>query len=70
MNELTVIQQQEILGKPFTVYGDFENPLFLAREVAEWIEHSDVSTMIRNVDDDEKVTNIVCTLGGNQTAWF
>ncbi len=26
MKELTVIQQQEILGKPLTVYGDFENP--------------------------------------------
>lgn len=34
-----------------------------------WIEHSDVSTMIRNVDENEKVTNIVCTPGGNQEAW-
>ena len=39
-----------------TLYGDIDNPLFLAKEVAEWIEHSDVSTMIRNIDDDEKLT--------------
>ena len=55
MNELTVIQQQEILGKPFTVYGDFENPLFLAREVAEWIEHSNARVMLQTVDEEEKL---------------
>lgn len=70
MKELAVIQQQEILGKPFTLYGDFENPLFLAKEVAEWIEHSNVSMMLQTIDDDEKVVNIVYTLGGNQEAWF
>ena len=70
MKELTVIQQQEILGKPLTVYGDFENPLFLAKEVAEWIEHSQVVRMLQNIDDDEKVMNIVHTPGGNQETWF
>ncbi len=72
MNELTVIQQQEILGKPFTVYGDFENPLFLAREVAEWIDYSEsnVSKLVAMVDEEEKVRNIITTLGGNQEAWF
>ena len=52
------------------MYGNDENPLFLAKDVAAWIEHSDVSMMMRNVDDEEKVTNIVCTHGGNQNAWF
>ena len=70
MNELKVINEQEVLGKHFAIYGDLENPLFLAKDVANWIEHSDVSTMVRNVDDDEKVTNIVCTRGGNQKATF
>ena len=72
MKELTVIQQQEILGKPLTVYGDFENPLFLAKEVAEWIEYdvSSVNKMLNNVDEDEKVRNIIPTLGGNQETWF
>ena len=70
MSKLSIIQQQEILGKPFTLYGDFENPLFLAKEVAQWIEHSQVVRMLQTVDDDEKVMNIVHTPGGNQEAWF
>lgn len=69
-NEMTVINETEIMNKRFRVYGTFENPLFLAKDVAEWIEHSDTSTMLRSVDEDEKVTNNVCTLGGNQNAWF
>ena len=39
-NELLIISQQQVLNKNFTVYGTFENPLFLAKDVAEWIEHS------------------------------
>ena len=70
MNKLAVIKQQEILGKPFTLYGDFENPFFLAKEVAEWIEHSDVSTMIRNVDKDEKLIQTLFVSGQNRETWF
>ena len=67
---LKVIHSSEVLGKTFQIYGSAENPLFFAKDVAEWIEHSDVSTMLRSVDEDEKVTNIVCTPGGKQNAWF
>ena len=70
MNEITMISKSIFLGKEIDVYGTAENPLFLAKDVAEWIEHSDVSTMMRNVDEDEKVTNNVCTPGGTQSAWF
>lgn len=71
MNELTVIQQQEILGKPFTVYGDFENPLFLAREVAEWIEHSNARVMLQTVDEEEKLcVNNPYALKGQKEQWF
>lgn len=70
MSYLEIIDQREVLGKEFRIYGDKENPLFLAKDVAGWIEHSDVSTMLRNIDEGEKVTNIVCTPGGNQEAWF
>ncbi len=38
--------------------------------MAEWIEHSNVSMMLNKVDEDEKVLNNVCTLGGKQRAWF
>ena len=70
MKELTIINEQQVLGKHFAIYGTPEEPLFLAKDVAEWIEHSDVSTMIRKVDSGEKVTNIVCTPGGHQEMWF
>lgn len=58
MNELKIVNEQEVLGKNFRIYGDFENPLFLAKDVAEWIEHSKVSIMLESVDDDEKIKKI------------
>ena len=39
MNELKVLNEQEVLGKQFRVYGTAEEPLFLAKDVAEWIEY-------------------------------
>ena len=40
-----------------------ENPLFLAKDVAEWIEHSHVTNMLKNVDEDEKTTCTINTTG-------
>ncbi|WBF54873.1 phage antirepressor KilAC domain-containing protein [Lysinibacillus sp. JK80] len=61
MNQLQVIHEQVVLMKKFKVYGTLDNPLFLAKEVAEWIDYSktsqgyyDVSTMLNTVDEDEK----------------
>ena len=68
--QMQVIDKTEILDHEVITYGDLENPLFLAKDVANWIEHSDVSKMIRNVDDDEKVKNNNPTLGGQQEMWF
>ena len=68
--EIKVIDEREVLGKHFRVYGDIENPLFLAKDVAEWIEHSNPRMMLQNSDEDEKVVNNVYTPGGNQEAWF
>lgn len=70
MNNLEIIKEQEVLGKEFRIYGDAENPLFLAKDVAEWIEHSNPRMMLSKVDEDEKVVNNVYTLGGNQQTWF
>lgn len=64
---LTVISRQNVLEKDFTVYGSVENPLFLAKDVAEWIDYAktsegfyNVSMMLKTIDDDEKLTiNIV-----------
>ena len=36
-NEIVVIDERKVLNFDFRVYGDFNNPLFLAKDVAEWI---------------------------------
>lgn len=63
MNNLQVINQQEILGRDFKIYGTLENPLFLAKDVAEIIENKNVSQMLNVVDEDEKAIYNVYTLG-------
>ena len=57
--ELTIINEQEVLGKHFTVYGTADEPLFLAKDVAEWIEHSKPSIMVDTVDEDEKLRETI-----------
>ena len=47
-----------------------EEPLFRAKDVADWIEHSDVHKMVQSVDEDEKGIYNVYTLGGNQDVLF
>lgn len=68
--ELSIIDERELLGKEFRIYGTFENPLFLAKDVANWIEHSNPRMMLKSIDEDEKVVNNAYTLGGNQEMWF
>ena len=70
MNKIIILNNQEVLGKDFTVYGDIDNPLFLAKDVADMIGHSNVSKMMSSVDDDEKVLTNGYTLGGSQEMWF
>ena len=71
VNEVTVLENEvTLMGKTFNVYGTVEEPLFRAKDVADWIEHSNVSAMIQSVDDDEKAINIVYTPGGNQEVLF
>lgn len=71
VREISIVSRSNFMGQEVDVYGTAEEPLFLAKDVAKWIEHSDVSMMLRNVDDDEKEyhtnPNNVC---GGQNAWF
>lgn len=71
MKEIKIMHKSTFLDREIDVYGTAEEPLFMAKDVAEWIKHSDVSTMLRNIDEDEKVSvtnpNNVC---GGQSAWF
>lgn len=55
MNNITVIREQEVLGKQFRVYGTNQEPLFLAKDVANWIENSNVTMMLKNIDEDEQI---------------
>lgn len=68
--ELQVIDKRNILDHEVTTYGDLENPLFLAKDVANWIEHNKPSEMIFNVDEDEKLKAIVSHSGQNREMWF
>lgn len=65
-----ILRQESLMDKNFNIYGDYENPLFLAKDVAEWIEHSNSRAMVDSVDDDEKVVRIAYTPGGNQEQLF
>ena len=70
--QIQVLKETELLGQQFTVYGTPEEPLFLAKDVAKIIDYSanNSSKLVGMVDDDEKVRNIVTTLGGPQEMWF
>ena len=74
--EVVVVHEQKVLGKDFKVYGTKEEPLFLAKSVAEWIDYGKsngkykVSQMVATVDDDEKGIRNVDTLGGKQNMLF
>lgn len=70
---MSVIYNKEVLGKGFKIYGTEENPLFLARDVAEWIDYSktsqgyyNVSKMLMTIDEDEKVTITNSNSGGKK----
>ena len=61
-NAIKVIQETEILGRKIRMYGSVGNPLFVASDVAEWIDYAknpngsrQTSKMVKSVDDTEKL---------------
>ena len=74
MSELHIINEQVVLGKEFRMYGDIENQLFLAKDVAEWIEHSSITMMLKTIDEDEKIKirpkQCLGLLTTNNEYWF
>lgn len=69
--EVQVLENEvTLMGKTFSVYGTVEEPLFRAKDVADWIEHSDVSAMMRSVDEDEKLLGTLFVSGQNREMWF
>lgn len=70
VNQISVLKQTELCGQQFMVYGSAQEPLFLAKDVASIIEHSDVSTMMRAVDEDEKLIQTILVSGQNREVWM
>lgn len=72
MNELQVLDEKDILGRKVTMYGDIENPLFLARDVARWIDYdtNKVGQMLNTVDEEEKITSPIYYSGQIRNMWF
>lgn len=69
-DELKVIHTEEILGREIEIYGTKEEPLFLAKDVAEWIEHSNPTEMLRTVDEDEKLNSTILSAGQQRRVSF
>ncbi|WP_242224687.1 BRO family protein [Bacillus cereus group sp. BfR-BA-01380] len=68
---LEVINEQEVLGKEFRIYGDADNPLFLAKDVAEWIEYSGrTGQLLNTVDEEEKLMHTLYASGQKRQMWF
>lgn len=75
MSNIAIIDERQVLGKEFRIYGTTESPLFLAKDVAEWIDYDkeQVGKMLKTVDEDEKVqinTRNIITGKGNPIKWF
>lgn len=68
--ELHVIHTEEILGREIEIYGTKEEPLFLAKDVADWIEHSNPTEMLRTVDEDEKLNSTILSAGQQRRVSF
>lgn len=59
------------MGKVLNVYGNKETPLFLAKDIAEWIDHTDVSMMCKNLEiETEKLVQTILVSGQNREVIF
>jgi len=58
------------MGQEVDVYGTAEEPLFLAKDVAAWIEHSKPSMMLEGIDEDEKLKQTILTSGQRREVWM
>lgn len=70
MNEISIINKSTLLGREIDVYGTPDEPMFLAKDVAEWIEHTQPSKMVDNIDEDEKLIGTIFLSGQKREAWL
>lgn len=71
-NELKVIDERKVFNKDFRIYGTIENPLFLAKDIAEMIDYdtSKVGQMLNKIDEDEKQTSPIYYSGQIRNMYF
>jgi len=67
---ISVMDEREVLGKHFRIYGDAENPLFLAKDVAGWIGVKQTGQLLEQVDQAEKLKCFENTSGQRREMWF
>ena len=69
---MKVLDKREIFGKEVTTFRDLENPLFLAKELADWIGYniSSINKMLKNLDEDEKLKGTVFRAGQKREMIF
>ena len=70
MEEMNLVIEKEVLGKDFKMYGDIDNPLFLAKDISTWLDHSDTSKMVKSIDEDEKLMRTLFLSGQNREVLF
>lgn len=71
--EIQVIYEQVVFDRHFKVYGTFEEPLVLARDVAEWLgmdASKNTNQMLAKVDEDEKQISPLHYKGQIREMWF
>ncbi|MCL2301094.1 MAG: phage antirepressor KilAC domain-containing protein [Firmicutes bacterium] len=68
--QISIIDEREVLGKPFRIFGDAENPLFLAKDVAAWIGIKQTGQLLEQVDQAEKLKCFENTSGQRREMWF
>lgn len=66
--QIQVLKQTELCGRQFAVYGTAEQPLFKAQDVAEMLSLTNVSDMVKRVDEDEVTKFNLGSLSGD--TWF
>lgn len=67
MNELQVFNNA-MFGNVRIILQDNE-PWFVAKDVCDCLSINDTSKAVSRLDNDEKGTNLIPTLGGNQNLW-
>jgi len=76
INEIVKVERVEVaksvivLEKELKIYGDLDEPKFLAKDIAEWIEHSRASEMLKTIDEEEKLMQTILASGQNRDMWF